>query len=411
VIGKSPTRTLWIIAFTLGLDALGFGILLPIIPQLLTNPASPHYMMSSGTAPGTGYFLVGCLIAVYPLTGFLSTSILGQLSDRYGRKPLLTLSLAGTSIATAGLAIGVMTRNLPLLFVARAVDGLTGGNVSIARAVIADITEPKDRTKMFGLTTAAFGTGLVVGPFLGGVLADSALVSWFDAATPFWFAAILATLNTCSAWLLLAETHAPKREPLQLARNLKNLVRAYARPQLRSIYLTSFLAMAGNGIFVAFFGAFLIHRYAWDERHIGNFFGYNGLFVIFTQVVTVRRMAKRVAEAPVLRVTLLGTTLMLVVYVLPIASWGLYVVAPFVSTFNGLSVVNLQGLLSRSVGPAEQGEVLGINASLQALAMGLPPLTAAAVASALSPESAIVAATLCQLAAWLAFVTLYRARA
>jgi DHA1 family tetracycline resistance protein-like MFS transporter len=404
----SPRRSLWLIFLTIAVDALGFAILLPVIPQLLTNPASPHYVLPPGTSRELGVFLLGCLIAAFPLMQFFATPILGQLSDRYGRKPVLVASLAGTVVATAAFAAGIVTRNVPLLFVARACDGLTGGNVSVAHAVIADVTEPKDRTKSFGLAMGAFGTAMIIGPFIGGTLADSGLVSWFDAATPFWFAAAIAALNTLSVWFLLPETHLPSRTPRELGRNLKNLARAVARPQLRPIFLTSFLVMAGNGIFIAFFGAFLVDRHSWNERQIGRFFGYMGICVIFTQFVTLRRMAKRFAEPDVLRVVIVCTATLVVGYVLPIAWWTMFLIAPFISTCNGLAIVNLQGLLSRTAGPDTQGEVMGINSSLQALAMAVPPLAAATVASTLAPAAAILGAALCHLFAWLAFVTLYR---
>ena len=404
----SARRSLWLIVFTIAVDALGFGILLPVIPQLLTNPASPHYVLPPGTSRELGVFLLGSLIAAFPLMQFFATPILGQLSDRHGRKPVLVASLAGTSVATAAFAVGIVTRNVPLLFVARACDGLTGGNVSVAHAVIADVTEPKDRTKSFGLAMGAFGTAMIFGPFLGGTLADSGLVSWFDAATPFWFAAAIAALNTLSVWFLLPETRTPSRTPLELGRNLKNLARAYARPQLRPIFLTSFLVMAGNGIFLAFFGAFLVDRYGWNERQIGRLFGYMGVCVIFTQFVTLRRMAKRFAEPDVLRVVIAGVAIAVAAYVLPIAWWVMLAIVPCVSTCNGLAIVNLQGLLSRTAGPDAQGEVMGINSSLQALAMAVPPLAAGSVASALAPGAAVLGAAACHLFAWLTFVTLYR---
>ena len=156
---------------------------------------------------GSGYIMFGFLVAVFPIMQFFATPILGQLSDRYGRKPVLALSLAGTALGYALFAVGIILRNIPLLFVARALDGITGGNLSVAQAAIADVTSPQDRTKNFGMIGAAFGVGFIIGPFLGGVLADPSVVSWFNAATPFWFAAILASANTAQVLFQFDETN------------------------------------------------------------------------------------------------------------------------------------------------------------------------------------------------------------
>src|SRR6201981_2458260 len=157
---------IWIILFTILIDTLGIGILGPILPQLLGNPNSPNYILSRSMDVRSGYMLFGFLVAVSPVMQFFPTPVLGQMSDRYGRKPVLALSLAGTSLGYALFATGIVIRNIPLLFVARALGGLTGGNLSVAQAAIADVTKPEDRTKNFGLIGAAFGVGFIVGPFL-----------------------------------------------------------------------------------------------------------------------------------------------------------------------------------------------------------------------------------------------------
>jgi DHA1 family tetracycline resistance protein-like MFS transporter len=219
----------WIIIFTIVLDTLGIGILVPVVPQLLGNPASPHYLLAADVSLGTGYILLGGMVAMYPIMQFFATPVLGQLSDRYGRRPILALSLFGTALGYVLFAVGILLKSIPLLFVARALDGLTGGNVSVAQAAIADLTLPKDRTKNFGLIGAAFGFGFILGPFLGGTLADPSVVSWFTAATPFWFAAILATFNTLSVLWFFSETNQHLRPiEVEFARSVRNIAKAYA---------------------------------------------------------------------------------------------------------------------------------------------------------------------------------------
>ncbi len=400
---------IWIIFFTVMLDTLGVGILVPIVPQLLGNPASPHYLLSGRGSEGAGYILLGFLVAVFPIMQFFATPVLGQLSDRYGRKPVLALSLFGTSLGYVLFASGIVLRSIPLLFVARGLDGITGGNISVAQAAIADVTAPRDRTKTFGLIGAVFGVGFILGPFLGGILADPNVVSWFNAATPFWFAAILASLNTLSVLVQFHETNQHMRPvPLDPARSLSNIARAYALPELRPIFLTMFFFNAGFGFFISFFGVYLIHRFGFNEAQIGNFFAYVGVCMIFTQLVTTRRVAARFEEQRVLRVTLLGVACVMGSYLIPSSARWIFLIAPFSSTFNGLSMANMGGLLSRSVPPSKQGEILGIGSSIQALAQALPPLGAGFVAASLTPEAPVLAAALTMLLAWVVFTVMYR---
>jgi DHA1 family tetracycline resistance protein-like MFS transporter len=406
IMKRSP---IWIILFTVLIDTMGIGILGPILPQLLGNPNSPNYLLGSGANVRAGYIMFGFLVAVYPVMQFFATPILGQLSDRHGRKPVLALSLAGTSLGYALFAVGIVIRNIPLLFAARALDGITGGNLSVAQAAIADVTRPEDRTKNFGLIGAAFGVGFIVGPFLGGVLADPSISPWFTASTPFWFAALLAAVNTTQMLLQFDETNRHIRQfPVQFFKGVANIARAYAMPELRTIFLTSFFFNAGFGFFISFFGLFLIARFNFNEARIGNFFAWVGVCAIFTQIVTTRRVAAKFNESQVLKFSLLGVACVMFAYLAAPSPLWLFLIAPISSTFNGLSLANMGGLLSRSVAPQVQGEILGIGSSIAALANSIPPLLGGFVAASFAPSAPVLAAGLTMLVAWGIFVALFR---
>ncbi len=400
---------IWIILFTILIDTLGIGILGPILPQILGNPNSPNYILGPGTDVRSGYIMFGFLVAVYPVMQFFATPVLGQLSDRHGRKPVLALSLAGTSLGYALFATGIVIKNIPLLFLARALDGITGGNLSVAQASIADVTKPEDRTKNFGLIGAAFGIGFIVGPFLGGVLADRSVLPWFSASTPFWFAAIMAAANTTQVLVQFKETNRHIRDfPMQLFKGVANIARAYAMPELRTIFLTSFFFNAGFGFFISFFGLYLISRFNFNEARIGNFFAWVGVCAIFTQIFTTRKVAARFSEPQVLKIALLGVSCVMFAYLSAPTPLWLFLIAPISSTFNGLSLANMGGLLSRSVAPQVQGEILGIGSSIAALANSLPPLLGGFFAASFAPSAPVLAAGLTMMMAWGIFLVLFK---
>jgi DHA1 family tetracycline resistance protein-like MFS transporter len=403
---RSPLPIVFLIVF---LDLLGIGILIPIVPQLLANPDSAFYLLPAGWSVERGYLLLGLLVAVFPLMQFVATPILGELSDRFGRKPILIVSLMGTCASYVLFATGIIIRSLPLLFVARALDGFTGGNIAVAQAAISDTTPPEERAKNLGLIGAAFGLGFIMGPYLGGKLSDPEVVDWFDAATPFWFAALLSLANILFVAWRFTETLAalqPDRR-VNWRRSAQNINHAWALAPLRPLYITNFLLVSGFTFFTTFFGVFLIDRFGFTQGDIGDFFSYTGLWIVFTQAVIVRRVAKRFKEPAVLRVSLIASGLCLLLYHVPTVSWGLLLVAPVFSIFNGLTQANLIGLLSRSASPRIQGEILGINASVQALAQVTPPMLAGVIASAVSPEAPLYVSSALIILAGLAFIALF----
>ncbi len=410
---KLASNPLFVVFFTVFVDLLGFGILIPVIPLLLANPASPYFLLPAGMTVKQGYIILGFLTAIFPLMQFFATPILGQLSDKFGRKKILAISLAGTSLSYVIFALGIMTRNIPLLFAARAFDGITGGNISVAQAAIADVTTPANRAKNFGLIGAAFGLGFILGPYIGGKLSDPSILSWFSATTPFWFAAILSFLNVLSVIFLFPETlkNLQSHVVIKWDRAIKNVVHAYAYKELRTIFVTIFLLNGGFTFFTTFFSVFLINKFHFNQGNIGDFFSYVGIWIAFTQAVITRQVTKRFGESDILKFSLLGTGLTIFLFFFPTHWWGLLLITPFFAMFNGLTMANITALVSRSVGPEVQGEVMGISTSVQALAQAIPPILSGYIAASLTAEAPIFVSGVVIVLSGLVFITFFKKHA
>lgn len=398
-VSNAEKRALPIVALTLFLDVLGVGILIPVLPQLIYHMFEP-----AGYSFSTSLILLGWLTAIFPLMQFLATPILGQLSDRYGRRPVLAFSLLGTVIGYVLFALAIVTKNIPLLFAARALDGITGGNISVARAVIADITPPERRARNFGMIGAIFGIGFVFGPYIGARLASPGVdffnlftsPGWFGPATPFWFTAGLGIVNITLLLLLLPETHRHinKQTKLVWNKSLDNIRRAALDKRLRVIFSAEFLFWGGFTFFTTFFQILLIEKLGFKTNNIGDFFAYLGVCIAISQGVLVPFLSKRFLPHNIIRVAMFGMSLALLGQVLPENTAQLLLIAPFIALFNGQFMANTSALVSLTAGPKRQGEVLGIEASVQALAQAIPAVIGGYVATMGVNVPVLVAAAL-----------------
>jgi len=398
-----------IVIFTIFLDMLGIGILLPVIPQLLANPESPHYLLPAGWSLEQGYLLLGLLTAAYPIAQFFAAPILGQLSDKAGRRPVLAFSLAGTALSYVLFALAILWRDIPLLFFSRILDGITGGNISVAQAAIADVSDSTNRAKNFGLMGAAFGLGFIIGPFIGGKLADPSVLPWFNAATPFWFAAILSVLNMLFVIFWFGETNLHRTTgKLTWSKSLKNIADAFRLKELRMLFLTNFLYVSGFTFFTTFFGVYLIAQFSFSEGNIGDLFAYIGLWIVFTQAVVTRLVAKRYGERSVLNVAMPITGILMLFLLIPWSWAWLLLTVPVFAIFNGLTQANFMAFLSHKADPRMQGEILGINASVAALGQALPPVLSGLIAARFAAVTPLFVAAAVIIVAGAVFVAAHR---
>ncbi len=385
---------------------LGVGILIPVIPQLLGEPNSPYYLLNA-SQEHLGLILLGVLMAIYPFATFFAAPVLGALSDKYGRKPVLFLSILGTALSYFIFAYAILTRNITLLFASRLVDGLTGGNISVAQAAIADSVEPEHRTKAFGSIGAAFGLGFIIGPFLGGVLSTPSVLPFFNASTPFIFSGILSLFNAFSIYFFFKESIKDRdhERRIDFLGAFKNIIKAKKfSPEVRTLFLISFLVNAGMAFFYSFFNVYLTNKFGFSPAELGNFFAYVGLWVIITQVVVVRYLAKKHKEIDILGPAYFLYALGVLLYLVPNKAWMLLLVVPIASIPNGVQMANFSALLSKKTEEKMRGEVMGVNSSVSSLGQAIPPIFAGFIAAATATFVPIVFGALVVIVAGFIFV-------
>ena len=403
---------------TVFIDLLGFGILIPVFPLLITD--GPFRVTPDSWSFSQGMIMLGWLQAIYPFCMFIAAPILGQLSDRHGRRPVLALSIFGTSIGYVLFAIGISTGNLPLLFAARALDGLTGGNLAVAQAAIGDISTHENRAKNFGYMGAAFGMGFIIGPYLGGKLSSPSVSfyglfdtpHWFGATTPFWFAAILALLNCTAVLTTFPETIKEKFHggKIKVGQSLSNVVNGFKSDRLRIILVSSFLFSAGFTFFTTFFGVYLRNKFSFSSSKIGDYFAIVGLCIALSQGLVVGRVAKKLVDFKVLKFSMFGTGAMMLIYFLTptTSSMYLYMVIPFFATFNGLCMANTSSLISRSAEMGKQGEAMGIYASVSSLSQVPAAVLVGYITTSITSSQPLIVASMCIGLAGLSFVLLFK---
>ncbi|MEI6304763.1 MAG: MFS transporter [Candidatus Taylorbacteria bacterium] len=387
---KKSNRALPVILMAIFLDLICNGIIVPIVPQLLANPNSPYYLLPTYVPVSYGYIILGLLIAVFPIAMFFSSPILGEYSDYVGRRKIMTLALAGTALSLGLFATGIYMKSLTMLFIARIIGGIMGGNLSVAQAAIADITPPKLRASRFGLIGAAYGVGFIIGPVIGGVLADPNLVSWFNASTPFIFAAIISLINGVLVYILMGETRTfSGKFVITWHRAITQIFDAYKMKSLRMIFATNFLFQAGLALFATFFSVFLISGFGYNQVEIGYYIGFVGIWAILSQGILLRILSKKFDEFVLLRVFLLLGSAAIFSFYIPNHTVGLLIVGATFAFTNGISMASLPSIVSRRTKAESQGEILGINASVQALAQTSPPILAGVMAANISPSAPV----------------------
>ena len=338
--------TIWT---TVALDLVGFGIVLPILPLYARRfHASP--------------FTAGALVASFSLAQLIASPLWGRVSDRYGRKPVLIVSLVGTAIGSlfTGLAGG-----LPLLFVGRLVDGASGASVSVAQASVADLARPDQRARLFGLLGAAFGLGFVLGPAIGGLLAP------IDPRLPFFAAAAVAAVNALVAVRRLPETRPARSRSDEQRHGGSGAV--LRMPAVATMLAVSFLSLVAFSAFEGTFSLFGASRLRLHESSTYAVFFVIGVLIAIVEVGLVHPAVARFGERGALQLGLICNAAGLALLPAVHSRWWLAPSLLLLTVGQGLVTPTLSSTVAGQVEHRRRGEVLGVQQSAGGLARVLGP--------------------------------------
>lgn len=347
------------IFFTVLIDTIGFGIIMPVMPQLLVE------LTAAPVAQAT--LMSGWLLTTYAVLQFVCGPIMGNLSDRFGRRPVLLISLAAFAIdyALMGLA-----PTLAWLFVGRAIAGVAGAVYSPAMAYIADVSPPDKRAQSFGVMGAAFGVGFIVGPLIGGLLGE------LGPRAPFFAAAALAALNFAYGLFVLPESLAKEhRRPFQWARAnpLGTLMALKRYPAVMAIAGAVFLWQLAHQVYPATWSFFAKIRFEWSEAAIGASLTFVGVLMAFTQGYLTGKIVPRIGERRAVIVGISSGVASMVMLAFATQSWFAYV-AMAAGALQGLAYPSMNAIMSTQVPPEQQGELQGGVSAMMSLTMIFGPL-------------------------------------
>lgn len=349
----------YFIFFTIVLDSMGIGIIMPVMPDLIREVGN----MDLSEAALWG----GALTAAYAVNQFLFSPTLGSLSDAYGRRPVLLVALL---IMALDYLVMALAQSMWLLFIGRIVGGITAATQSTASAYMADISSDEDKAKNFGILGAAFGVGFILGPMLGGLLAE------YGSRAPFYAAAMLALVNMLFGYFILPETVTDSiRRPFDWRRSnpfgaFKQMQKLPSMIPMLSVFLLLSIAFFVYPAIWAYFGR---AQFGWDARMVGVSLACYGLGVVIIQGALIRLILKRFGERTTAMFGMAVHLCTFLVYPFMTQTWHVFAYMP-ISVFSAVAVPALQGLMSNSVAKNAQGELQGAMASLTAVATIVSPL-------------------------------------
>lgn len=359
---RTPGKhALTFVLITVLIDMIGIGVILPVLPAVIASVADVDVSQASKIG--------GWLLVAYSAMQFLFGPVIGNLSDAYGRRPVLLLSVLGLGVDYLFVAFAP---SIAWLFVGRLFAGVCGASYSTANAFVSDVTAPDARAKAFGMIGAAFGVGFVIGPALGGLLAG------FGPRVPFFAAAGLSLVNLAYGWFVLPETLRPEdRRPFRLVRAnpLGSLAALRGQPVLVAYAGTLFLHFLATNVYPAVWAYYTIYRYGWSEAEVGLSLAAFGVVTAIVQGGLVGPLIARFGERKAALVSLVTEVVVAVGYAFASQGWMIYALI-LIGALQGMAMPAINALMTRRVAADAQGELQGAISGLMGITSVFGPVLA-----------------------------------
>jgi MFS family permease len=364
---------------------VGYSLMITIFTPLMLRRDGG--MLPRGDSLSTRTILLGALLALYPLAQFFGAPVIGALSDRYGRRPTLLVSLTASIVCYLGIAAAVQARTLGLLMVACFIAGLAEANIAVAQSAVADVAPSRQRSRLFGYVYLSSSFAYVVGPLLGGKLADPQLVSWFDYATPFWGAAILLAAILLFTALAFRETlKTPGTREVRISQAFTNLTRVFRPGPLRGMYLANFVLYLSIFGFFRVYPMYLVNRFDMSVSRESLFVAWVAVPIVAANLGIVGWLAGRMTPRQMATRAAAALAVAMAAIVIPSSEGWLWITLGASAMALAICLPAAATIISDAVSAEEQGSALGSNQSLQVgaeAASGLAGGGLAAVATAL----------------------------
>jgi DHA1 family tetracycline resistance protein-like MFS transporter len=355
---EKKSAAIGFIFITMLIDITGWGIIIPVIPTLIKELI--HGDISEAAKYG------GWLLFAYSIVQFLFAPVIGSLSDKFGRRPIILISLFGFAIDYLFLAFAP---TIFWLFIGRIIAGITGASITTASAYIADISTNENRAKNFGLIGMAFGLGFIIGPVIGGLLGQ------YGARVPFYAAAALCLMNFLYGYFILPESLEQKHRrdfDWKRANPIGALLNLRKYPTLIGLIISIFIIYTASHAVQSNWSYFTMYRFNWDEKMVGISLGIVGLLVGLVQGVLIRWTSPRFGDKKSIFIGISLYTVSMFLFAFANESWMMFVfLIPY--CLGGISGPAMQSVIAGQVSPSEQGEIQGTLTSLMSASSIIGP--------------------------------------